>query len=61
MQNHIDGIFYVWYNMRYNAGEIITAMITPFKEDLSILKSYALDKQTEDKILYKNAVKLLGI
>ena len=22
--------------MRYNAGEIITAMITPFKEDLSV-------------------------
>ena len=31
------------------------------KEDLSILRSYNLGKETEDKILYKNAIKLLGI
>ena len=31
------------------------------KEDLDILRSYNLDKDVEEKILYKNALKLLGI
>ncbi len=31
------------------------------KDDVNILKSYNLEKQTEDKIFYKNALKLLGI
>ena len=31
------------------------------KEDVEIFKSYNLPKETEDKILYKNALKLLGI
>ncbi len=31
------------------------------KEDVEILKSYNLDKTTEDKIFYGNAVKLLGV
>ena len=31
------------------------------KEDLSILRSFNLGKETEEKILYKNAIKLLGI
>ena len=31
------------------------------KEDVETFKSYNLPKETEDKILYKNALKLLGI
>ena len=31
------------------------------KDDVEKLKSYKLDKETEEKILYKNALKLLGI
>lgn len=31
------------------------------KENVEVLKSYKLTKETEDKILYKNAIKLLGI
>ena len=31
------------------------------KDDLKILRSYNLGRETEEKILYKNAIKLLGI
>ncbi len=31
------------------------------KEDIDILKSYNLGKETEEKLFYKNAIKLLGI
>ena len=31
------------------------------KDDIAIIKSFNLGKETEDKIFYKNAIKLLGI
>ena len=31
------------------------------KDDVEILKSFNLDKEVEDKIFYKNAVKLLDL
>ena len=49
---------------KHGADKILFATDCPWrdiKDDLSILKSYNLSKESEDKILYKNAIKLLGI
>ena len=50
----------------YKHGEdkILFATDCPWreiKEDYEILKSFNLDKEIEDKIFYKNALKLLGV
>lgn len=48
---------------KHGEDKILFATDCPWrdmKEDLEILKTYNLDKQTEDKILYKNALKLLN-
>lgn len=49
---------------RHGEDKILFATDSPWsdiKKDVKILKSYALDKETEDKIFYKNAKKLLNI
>lgn len=49
---------------KHGEDKILFATDCPWrdiKDDLSILKSYSLDKKTEEKILYKNALKLLNL
>lgn len=49
---------------KHGADKVLFATDCPWreiKEDVAILKSFMLNKKIEDKILYKNAVKLLGI
>ena len=49
---------------RHGDDKILFATDCPWrdiKEDLRILKSFNLGPETEEKILYKNAIKLLGI
>ena len=49
---------------KHGADKILFATDCPWqdiKNNVSILKSYQLDKEIEDKILYKNALKLLGL
>jgi len=50
--------------LKHGENKILFATDCPWrdiKEDLAILKSYNLPKETEEKILFKNAMKLLGI
>ena len=49
---------------KHGEDKILFATDSPWrcvKEDIQTLKSYNLGKETENKILYKNALKLLGI
>ena len=49
---------------KHGSDRILFATDSPWsdiKNDVSILKSYNLDKEDEEKILYKNAKKLLNI
>lgn len=49
---------------RHGADRILFASDSPWssiKGDVDIIKSFSLDKQTEDKIFFENARKLLGI
>ena len=49
---------------KHGADKILFATDCPWrdiKDDVAILKSFNLDKEVEDKIFYKNAIKLLGI
>lgn len=49
---------------KHGADKILFATDCPWRDivdDVAILKSFNLDKETEDKIFYKNAIKLLGI
>ncbi len=49
---------------KHGADKILFATDCPWrdiKDDLSIIKSFDLSKDTLEKILYKNAVKLLGL
>lgn len=49
---------------KHGEDKILFATDSPWrgiKEDLEILRSYNLNKETEEKILYKNAFKLLNI
>ena len=49
---------------KHGEDKLLFATDSPWsdaKEDLKILSSYCLSKETEDKILYKNAKKLLGL
>ena len=49
---------------KHGADKVLFATDCPWrdiKDDVAILRSYNLDKETEDKIFYKNALKLLGI
>lgn len=49
---------------RHGSDKILFATDSPWsdiKNDVEILKSFKLDKDTEEKILYKNAKKLLNI
>ncbi len=49
---------------KHGVDKILFATDCPWrdiKEDLEILKSYNIDNNILDKILYKNAIKLLGI
>lgn len=50
--------------IKHGADKILFATDCPWrdiKNDVSILKSYNLGEEIEDKIFYKNALKLLGI
>lgn len=49
---------------RHGEDKILFATDTPWsdiKNDISIIKSFGLDKETENKIFYENAKRLLGI
>ena len=49
---------------RHGADKILFASDSPWSHmgnDVNILRSFSLDQQTEDKILYQNAKKLLGL
>lgn len=49
---------------KHGEDKILFATDCPWrdiKDDVQILRSYGLEKTVEDKILYKNAIKLLGI
>ena len=49
---------------RHGSDKILFATDSPWSDiqnDIEILKSFNLDKETEEKILYKNAKKLLNI
>ena len=49
---------------KHGTDKVLFATDCPWrdiKDDLSILRSYKLDKEVEDKILYKNALNLLKI
>ena len=49
---------------KHGEDKILFATDMPWSnlvEDLTILKSFVQDRETLDKILYKNAVKLLGL
>ena len=48
----------------HGEDKILFATDSPWRDiktDVEILKSYKLEKETEQKILYKNALKLLGV
>ena len=50
--------------LRHGADKILFATDSPWsnaKCDIQKIKSFELDKETEDKIFYKNAVRLLGL
>jgi len=49
---------------KIGAGKILFATDSPWRdvsEEVSILRSYGLDADTENKILYRNAEMLLGL
>ena len=49
---------------KHGADKILFATDCPWrdiKDDAEILRSYGFDKEIEDKIFYKNAIKLLGL
>ena len=49
---------------RHGSDRILFASDSPWsdiKNDVNIIKSYGLGKETENKIFYENAKKLLGI
>ena len=49
---------------RHGEDKILFATDTPWsdiKNDVNIIKSFGLDKKTENKIFYENAKSLLGI
>ena len=49
---------------KHGDDRILFATDCPWREiksDVEILKSYVLDKETEEKIFYKNAIKLLNL
>ena len=49
---------------RHGSDRILFASDSPWsdiKNDVSIIKSYGLSKEIENKIFYENAKKLLGI
>lgn len=49
---------------KHGDDKVLFATDCPWRDivdDVKILKSYKLNKDTEDKIFYKNAIKLLGI
>ena len=62
--NDIDEKLFKDIVAKHGEDKILFATDCPWrdiKEDYDILSSYNLDKQTFDKITYKNALKLLGI
>ncbi len=62
--NDIDKDLFKKIVEKHGADKVLFATDCPWrdiKEDYEILSSYNLDKETFDKITYKNAIKLLGI
>ena len=62
--HEISGSLFKAIIYKHGADKVLFATDCPWrdiKDDVAILKSYNLDKETEDKIFYKNALKLLGI
>ena len=62
--HNIDEELFKQILIKHGEDKILFATDCPWrdmKEDVDIISSYNLDKQTLDKIFYKNALKLLGI
>lgn len=62
--NEIDKEIFVKILNKHGADKILFATDSPWRDvanDVEIIKNYGLDKEVVDKILYKNALKLLGL
>lgn len=62
--HEIDQSLFVKILDKHGADKILFATDCPWrdiKDDVNILKSFGLDKDTEEKLFYKNAVKLLNL
>lgn len=62
--NDIDQTLFKKILEKHGADKILFATDSPWRDiktDLEIIKSFNLNKDTEEKILYKNAFKLLNI
>ncbi len=62
--NEIDKKTFISILDKHGADKILFATDSPWrdvKKDVDIVKNYGLDNETIDKILYKNAIKLLGL